>query len=395
MVVGSTVGVYLADRYGRKKSLGLAALILIITPLLLTFIRDYWLVFVVRLIQGFSEGLCSCVGPLYVTETVRAKYRGRVGSLYQLFICFGLALGYLVNLIFANGKYDENKKLDNWQWSVQYGLGTIIGVVLLITLFWTKETDIWLMKQDPVKRGMVDKEKSRRASMSSENKIPLKEKAKFYAIGGTLGAIAQLSGINAIMFYSNSFLSEVGMDNPLLATFLVAGLWNFASVIIIMPFLDKFKRRTLMIGTYAGLTVGNLLIGVSFSAGVSGLSIVGIILFLFMFECGPGCLFWVIASEVFPTPIRDSGMSFSVTVDNAANIAVTFLFPILNKAIGGDACFYIFAGICAFGTFFCLFCLPESSGELDQNILDKEEKEFAAEADKIVKSKTKGVHVDV
>lgn len=66
-----------------------------------------------------------------------------------------------------------------------------------------------------------------------------------------------------------------------------------------------------------------------------------------------------------------------------------------NESIGGDACFYIFAGICAFGTFFCLLCLPESSGELDQNILDKEEKEFAAEADKIVKSKTKGVHVDV
>lgn len=41
---------------------------------------------------GFGVGLCSCLGPLYVTETVSHKYRGRIGSVYQCLVCFGLAL---------------------------------------------------------------------------------------------------------------------------------------------------------------------------------------------------------------------------------------------------------------------------------------------------------------
>lgn len=310
MVIGSTIGVYLADRFGRKKSLIIASIILTITPLLLTFITNFWLVFFVRLILGFAIGLCSCVGPLYVTETVKANYRGRVGSLYQVFICFGLALGYFVNLLFANGKYDENKKLEDWQWRLQYGLGTIIGVALMVTLIWTKETDVWLMKGSSNKKGLLDEEDDQIESKSQTKKIPFIQRAKFYAIGGTLGAIAQLSGINAIIFYSNSFLSDVGMDNPLIATFLVVGLWNLVSVLIIMPFLDRFKRRSLMIITYIGLAIGNLLIGISFSADVSVLSIIGIIVFIFMFECGPGCLFWIISSEVFPSEMRDAGMGF-------------------------------------------------------------------------------------
>lgn len=72
---------------------------------------------------------------------------------------------------------------------------------------------------------------------------------------------------------------------------------------------------------------------------------------------------------------------------------MTFLFPILNKAIGGDTCFYIFSGFCGFGIFFLFFCLPESSGELNQNAFATVEQKLAAEADKLAKAKEKSVFV--
>lgn len=146
-----------------------------------------------------------------------------------------------------------------------------------------------------------------------------------------------------------------------------------------MPFIKKFKRRTLYIWTYAGLTIGNLIMSLSYFLNVTSLSIVGIVVFLLMFELGPGCLFWIVASEAFPSEIRDGGMSFSVSMDNLANIAVTFCFPILEEAVGAKYCFILFMGICAFGTVFTYFFLPETSGDLDdKDKITKVTEEIAA-----------------
>lgn len=358
-------------------------MIFLIIPILLAFIRNYWLVFVLRLILGSAIGLCSCVSPLYVTETVKSKYRGRIGSLYQLFLCVGLALGYLTNLIFANGKYDITKPLAMWQWSVQYALGTIIGIGLLVTLYFADETDVWINKKiiQSKKTSILNDDygKRRKSSVTSpettkNDEITKKEKRKYYVIGTLIGILPQLAGINVVLVHCNTIFSKVGLDNTLLVTFLVTGLWNLFSVSIIMPFVDKIKRRTLMIVTHVGITIGNLLLAISFTADVSALAVVGIGMFLFMFECGPGCLFWVIASEIYPSCIRDRGMSLTVTLNSIANMTVTFLFPLLSEHIGSAICFYLLTGFSAFSTFFYLFYLPESSGELDQNLIEKEDK---------------------
>lgn len=59
-----------------------------------------------------------------------------------------------------------------------------------------------------------------------------------------------------------------------------------------------------MIITFAGMTIGNVVIALSYIFNISELSVVGIVVFLLMFEFGPGCLFYVIASEMFPTSWR-------------------------------------------------------------------------------------------
>lgn len=361
MVFGSSFGMWYADKFGRKKSLISCGIVLLITPLLCSFITNYWAIFVIRIILGAAVGLCSCVGPLYVTETVETKYRGSIGGMYQLLITFSMALGYLSNLVFGKNDYNENVPFERWQWSWQYGLGSIIGVMMLVLCYWVKETNVWLSQQK-------EKENNKNKNTTLEvktSKMSIGKKIKWYVFGGVLGALAQLTGINSVMFYSNSILSKAGITNPYISTLCVVGLWNFVSTIIAMPFIKKFKRRTLYIWTYAGLTIGNLIMSLSYFLNVTSLSIVGIVVFLLMFELGPGCLFWIVASEAFPSEIRDGGMSFSVSMDNLANIAVTFCFPILEEAVGAKYCFILFMCICAFGTIFTYFCLPETSGDLD------------------------------
>lgn len=144
---------------------------------------------------------------------------------------------------------------------------------------------------------------------------------------------------------------------------------------IILPFLDKFGRRPLMIGTFAGMTVGNIVLALSYVFDISELAVVGIVVFLFMFECGTGCLFWVIASEAFPSSWREMGLSICVSANNLANIIVSFGFPVVQEYTGAAVAFFIFAGVALFGTIFLFFCLPESSGELDKKPIAVEKPE--------------------
>lgn len=76
----------------------------------------------------------------------------------------------------------------------------------------------------------------------------------------------------------------------------------------------------------------------------------------------------------------ETGLGLTITANNIANIIVSFGFPIFNKAVGSSIVFFVFAGICLFGTIFLFFCLPESSGDLDKN-----------EINEIVSNKPEGV----
>lgn len=354
MVIGSSFGMILANKYGRKKSLFLCSLLLILTPGLLSFITNFWLVCVVRIIMGCAIGLGSCIGPIYVTETSDEKYKGRIGSLYQFQLCFGLVCAYLVNYLCAKGVYDEYAKFSMWQWSVQYLLGVIIGVGLLITLIFTKESEEWLSKKD--KEDVKAKNEAAPA-----HSIPFLKRMGWYLFGLVFGAVKQLCGINAVMYYGPSILNRVGVSDPLIATLVFIGGWNLLSVLVIMPFVDRFKRKTIMFLSYSLLTIASFIIAIGFLSSSTFLVIAGIILFLSVFECGPGCLFWIIASEVFPKDLRDMGSSITISADNTANIVVTFLFPVLEQVIGSAACFFMFCFVSAFGSGFVYFGLPETN----------------------------------
>lgn len=70
----------------------ITALISLIIPITMSFAENYWLALSLRIILGIANGLSACLGPLYVTETVTTKYRGRIGSLFQCVLTFGLFL---------------------------------------------------------------------------------------------------------------------------------------------------------------------------------------------------------------------------------------------------------------------------------------------------------------
>jgi len=79
--------------------------------------------------------------------------------------------------------------------------------------------------------------------------------------------------------------------------------------------------------------------------------------FLGGFEAGPGCLFWVLANEIFDEDVREAGAATSNILQWAFNLLVSSIFPIMFSAIGNDKTFYIFGGIGVACTIYLAFFL--------------------------------------
>lgn len=91
-------------------------------------------------------------------------------------------------------------------------------------------------------------------------------------------------------------------------------------------------------------------------------SIFAIVLFILGFEIGPGPLFFVLASEVFPPTILHAGLSFANQLAWLCNILITFLFPLLSNAIGASGTFGIFLIVCILSVLGYIVLLPSEAG---------------------------------
>jgi len=82
---------------------------------------------------------------------------------------------------------------------------------------------------------------------------------------------------------------------------------------------------------------------------------------------------WVLIAEIFPNQIRGTAVSIAVSALWIACFAVTFTFPLLNRAMGLTGTFWLFAAICFAGFVFVLKFVPETKGKS----LEEIEKELA------------------
>jgi hypothetical protein len=70
----------------------------------------------------------------------------------------------------------------------------------------------------------------------------------------------------------------------------------------------------------------------------------GFMVFNFMTNLGPNSQTYLIAGEVFPTPVRGMGAGFAAAFAKVGAVTTAFLFPILLVDIGTQALLYILVG---------------------------------------------------
>lgn len=205
--------------------------------------------------------------------------------------------------------------------------------------------------------------------------VPSNLRALISACG--LMVISQLSGFNALMYYSGSVISAIGFDNPTAVGMVIAGA-NFIMTWVNMMVIDKVGRRRLLLSTVWGMAVGMVALAIVFkwipmnldtgeveSTGeVSTPAIVVIVFmvwFVIFYGVSVGNTAWM-STDFFPLEVRAMGTMWLTCSNWGSNVIISSTFLSMMKTMTPSGAWGFFAAICGLGWIWLFFFYPEVSG---------------------------------
>lgn len=371
-VLGAIFAGHPAQRYGRKNTLFVVALLYLGCALGCALTSD-WTIFVIsRAIGGVAVGASSVVGPMYIAELAPARLRGRLVGSFQLNVVFGILLAYVSNYLLVN-MGDEA-----WRWML--GVQALPSFIFFGLLFLVPESPRWLLlkgkeqlaKKIFKKAGESDTDRITREVLEFKEHVTPDSlfnnryrKPVVFAV--ILAVFNQLTGINALLYFAPRIfeLTGIGQESAFLQSVSI-GLALFLFTLIGVSFIDKFGRKTLLLVGTLGMAVFLFLSGWSLSLESGGyMPMVCLLGFIVFFSFSQGAVIWVFISEIFPNAVRSKGQSLGSTTHWLMAALISFLFPVVveNLANGVEYSFYFFALMMVAHFFFAWKFLPETKGK--------------------------------
>ncbi|CAI0474683.1 unnamed protein product [Linum tenue] len=379
--VGSLFSGWVADGVGRRRAFQLCALPMIVGASVSATTKNLWGMLLGRLLVGTGMGLGPPVAALYVAEVSPAYVRGTYGSLTQIATCFGLMGSLYIGM--------PAKTTMGW-WRICFWVSAIPAASLAILMEFCAESPYWLLKSGRSAEAEVEFErllgalhvKSAMADLSKSDGRDEVEKVKFTEllygrhfkvvfIGSTLFALQQLSGINAVFYFSSTVFKSAGVPSDFANT--CVGLCNLFGSVVAMILMDRLGRRVLLMGSFFGMAVSMCIQAVGASSLVSSsqsvyLSVGGILLVVLTFALGAGPVPGLLLSEILPSRIRAKAMAVCMAVHWVVNFFVGLLFLRLLEQIGPLVLYTVFSSFCMLGVIFVKKNVLETKGKSLQEI---------------------------
>ncbi|KAL6974422.1 hypothetical protein U1Q18_028605 [Sarracenia purpurea var. burkii] len=382
--VGSLFSGWIADGFGRRKAFQLCAIPMIIGASVSAMTENLEGMLLGRFLVGIGLGVGPPVASLYVTEVSPAFVRGTYGSFIQIATCLGLAGALLIGF--------PVKSNDNW-WRICFWVSTVPPAVLALAMAFCAESPHWLYKRgriaeaeaefeklfggSHVKSAMAELSKLDRGDESHDtDTMKLSEllngrHSRVVFIGSTLFALQQLSGINAVFYFSSTVFRSAGVSSNLANIFV--GVANLLGSIVALILMDKLGRKVLLMWSFSGMALSLALqvTAAGLSASGSGdvyLSVGGMLLFVLTFAVGAGPVPGLLLPEIFPNRIRAKAMAFCMAVHWVFNFFVGLLFLRLLEQLGRRLLYSIFGTFCLMAVVFVKRNVMETKGKTLQEI---------------------------
>lgn len=389
MIGGSLVG-SIADRFGRKGGLLLNNILVLLTVIFegcAKTAKSYEMIIIGRFLIGINAGLNAGLAPMYLAEISPMHLRGAVGTVYQLVITMSILVSQILGLEQVLGTAD--------QWPLLLCLTIVPAIFQVITLPLCPESPKYLLlskgKDMDAQRALswlrgtievhdeMEEMRTEYESVKLVPKVTLKELFVNSAlriplmIAIMIMFAQQLSGINAVMFFSTKIFRMAQLDkNAAQNATMGVGAMNVLMTFISLILVERAGRKTLLLIGFGGMFIDTALLAICLafadtSSTAAYFSIVLVIMFVVLFATGPGSIPWFLVSELFNQSARPAATSVAIAINWTANFIVSIGFLPLQEALGAYV-FILFAVIQAFFVFFIYKKVPETKNKTMEEI---------------------------
>jgi sugar porter (SP) family MFS transporter len=311
----------LGQKIGGREALRIMAILYMVSAVGCAFAWSWDALMVARFIGGLGIGGSSVLGPVYIAELAPAKLRGRMVGMFQINIVVGILAAYLSNYIITT------RNLGALQWRWEFGVAIVPSILFLVMLYGIPRSSRWLVTTNQTDEArevleLMGSPNSKAELQEIIDSIHLERGAKpeplfsgryrkpiFLAI--TIGLFNQLSGINAILYYSNYIFASAGFSSSSAALQTVGvGLVNLFATLLGMSLIDKLGRKTLLLIGAIGMTIALSGVAAIFHTQTHQALLVWLlVMFILFFAISQGSVIWVYIAEVFPSRVRSKGQS--------------------------------------------------------------------------------------
>jgi sugar porter (SP) family MFS transporter len=384
-VIGALSCSLLSEKWGRHPTILMICCVFIAGSLLCSIAPAAITLVLARVVLGFAVGGATQTVPMYVAELAPAKIRGRLVLCFQLAIGVGIVISTLVGAS------------ESVNWRISIGSAAVPALLMLLLQLRLPESPRWLVKQDRrddahevLKRVRPEgydidveledivelEERKQETKASNRGWSGLRQGwvRPALIVGCGIAAFTQLSGIEMIIYYAPTILTDNGFSTSAALRVSVAlGITYLVMMIVGLLIVDRVGRRRLTLLMVPGAAIALFVLGSFFvtdNAGRGSVPFIVACLIVFMFFNAGGLqlMGWLTGSEIYPLAVRGAGTSVQSATLWGTNLLITLTLLTMIDLFGVGQVFWIYGLFNVAAWIFVWRRLPELTGHSLEDI---------------------------
>ena len=345
-VVGSLVGSWPADRFGRRPTLLAIGVLFLASALGSALAPNAAFFIVARFVGGLGIGISTVAAPLYISEIAPPERRGRLAAMFQFNIVLGIVIAFASNAVILRVAAGANA----WRWML--GVAAVPSLIYSVMCFGLPESPRWLRMRE---EGAVS-DRAAAGFWSWRLRVPI-------ALAFLVAFFNQLSGINAILYFAPRIFALTGLgEQAALLQSVGIGITNLIFTFVGLWLIDRLGRRTLLLIGSFGYIASLGTCAWAFYTHHESIVPACIFAFIAAHAIGQGTVIWVLISEIFPNRYRAAGQSLGSATHWVFAALLTTVFPLMVSAFHPGTIFLFFCAMMALQLVWVLTMVPETKG---------------------------------
>jgi SP family xylose:H+ symportor-like MFS transporter len=374
-VIGALFAGYPTNRLGRKKTLIWIGILYFVSAIGSALANDPYLFSFFRFIGGLGVGASSIAAPTYISEISSANNRGRLGTIYQFNIVFGILIAFISNYL-LDGVGGDN----DWRWML--GVEGIPALAYTLLMLGVPESPRWLIihQNDTAQATTVLKQTMSEWEAQELIRVVQEDAQKDHTghesvfngkynraltLAFLIAFFNQLSGINFILYYAPEILEKAGFaSSESLFSSISIGLINLVFTLAGMYLIDRSGRKQLMYIGSIGYIISLFMVAFAFyTEGSAIFKLVFILTFIASHAIGQGAVIWVFISEIFPNNVRAYGQAWGCGTHWVFAALITLVGSVLISSFPPYVIFVFFGFFMILQLAYTHFMMPETKGK--------------------------------